>query len=182
MHLDNYPEETYSDERLQDAYLILHPDVLELYNITRTKYFEAYPRASNFSHLKYPIVDEHGLSYHDSEWYYMAQRFGDVATKEEISIGSQEKWGSKKVAYKYKGSMNNDPHDRIEFMRNAIREKFNGSKWRNEMLLDTWEREIIEFTYWWDDFFGICDKTRTWRNILGKLLMEYRDELLDRLS
>ena len=57
--------------------------------------------------------------------------------------------------------MNNDPNDRIKFMRNAIREKFNGSKWRNEMLLDTGKREIIEFTYWGDDFFGICDKTRT---------------------
>jgi hypothetical protein len=44
--------------------------------------------------------------------------------------------------------MNNDPNDRIEFMRNAIREKFNGSKWRNEMLLDTAGREIVEFTYW----------------------------------
>jgi predicted NAD-dependent protein-ADP-ribosyltransferase YbiA (DUF1768 family) len=78
--------------------------------------------------------------------------------------------------------MNDDPSDRIEFMRNAIREKFNGGKWRNEMLLETAGREIIEFTYWGDTFFGISHETRTGRNILGKLLMEYRDDLLAQIA
>jgi predicted NAD-dependent protein-ADP-ribosyltransferase YbiA (DUF1768 family) len=112
----------------------------------------------------------------------MAQRFESVDIKNRISRISTTKWQSKNEAYKYAEFMNNDENDRIEFMRNAIREKFNGSEWRNNMLLDTWEREIIEFTYWGDDFFGICNKTREWRNILGKLLMEYRDNLLAQLT
>lgn len=44
--------------------------------------------------------------------------------------------------------MNVDEEDRISFMRKAITEKYDGSKWRRQMLLDTAGREIIEFTYW----------------------------------
>ena len=182
MSLENYPVEQYSPDVIQESYLILHPQILERYDITLEEFYAAFPRWSNFSQLKYPIVDEYGIEYGDSEWYYMAQRFESVAIKKKISDVSKTKWQSKNEAYKYAEFMNNDDNDRIEFMRNAIREKFNGSKWRNQMLLDTGERNIIEFTYWGDDFFGICNKTRQWRNILGKLLMEYRDNLLDQLK
>jgi len=182
LNLDSYPVEHYPPERIQNAVLILHPQILERYEITQQEFHAAFPRASNFSQLKYPIVDEHGLEYWDSEWYYMAQRFDCLDIKMKISKISKTKWKSKSEAYKYEEFMNNDDNDRIEFMRNAIEKKFNGSKWRNEKLLETTGREIIEFTYWWDEFFGISHDTRTGRNILWKLLMEYRDTLLAQLK
>jgi hypothetical protein len=67
MSLKNYPEEHYSPEILQEAYLILHPHMLKRYNITLEELYDVFPRGSNFSQLKYPIVDEHGIEYGDSE-------------------------------------------------------------------------------------------------------------------
>lgn len=111
----------------------------------------------------------------------MAQRVDDMRVKKRISEDSKIRRQSKKTAYEFEKLLDTNPENRITFMRNAIREKFNGSKWRNEMLLETAGREIIEFTYWNDQFFGISHDTRTGRNILGKLLMEYRDDLLAEL-
>lgn len=176
--LSNYPLEHYSPKRIQESILILHPKVLERYKITLSEFHSTFERGSNFSQLKYPIVDEHWFKYYDSEWYYMAQRFYDINIKKAISEASQIKWESKKVAYEHYEDMNQNPEDRIEFMRKAIWEKHDRSTWRKWLLRDTWSREIIEFTYWWDDFFWICDNTRMGRNILGKLLMEYRNELV----
>jgi hypothetical protein len=41
--------------------------------------------------------------------------------------------------------------------------------------LATEDRKIIEYTYWWDTRFWIDQDTLRWKNILWKLLMEYRD-------
>jgi len=176
--LSHYPVEHYPPERIQEAQLILHPGILERYEITLEEFHWVFARGSNFSQLKYPIVDKHGLEYWDSEWYYMSQRFDDIEIKRAISIASQKKWQSKKAAYKYKDIMNHDENDRIAFMRKAIWEKHDRSTWRQWLLRDTWDREIIEFTFWNDQFFGISHDTRMGRNILGKLLMEYRDKVV----
>jgi predicted NAD-dependent protein-ADP-ribosyltransferase YbiA (DUF1768 family) len=60
-------------------------------------------------------------------------------------------------------------------MRNAIREKFDNNLELKQELLSTWDKEIIEYTYWGDVRFGINQDTLKWKNILWKLLMEYRD-------
>jgi predicted NAD-dependent protein-ADP-ribosyltransferase YbiA (DUF1768 family) len=64
---------------------------------------------------------------------------------------------------------------RIEFMRNAIREKFDNNPELKSELLATWDKKIIEYTYRWDIRFWIDQNTLKWKNILWKLLMEYRD-------
>lgn len=178
MHLlDSYPIEEYSPERIREAYLIIHPKVLERYEISRSNFYWVFERASNFSQLKYPIEDEYGNIFYDSEWYYMAQRFTDLKIKKQISLASRTKWNSKKVAYKYEKFMNIDDEDRIKFMRKSIQKKYDNSSWRQKMLLETWDREIIEFTYWGDEFFGISHDARIWRNILWKIHTQYREML-----
>ena len=172
----DYPLEEYSAERIQEAYLIIHPRVLERYNITRHEFYGVFERGSNFSQLKYPIEDVFWNVFYDSEWYYMAQRFDNPEIKKAIAAASKQKWKSKSEAYKYKEFMNIDAEDRIRFMRESIEKKYNGSSWRQWLLSETWKREIIEFTYWWDDFFWITNDSRTGRNILWKLHMEYRDK------
>jgi predicted NAD-dependent protein-ADP-ribosyltransferase YbiA (DUF1768 family) len=62
-------------------------------------------------------------------------------------------------------------------MRNAIREKFDNNPKLKEELLNTWNKLIIEYTYWRDVRFWIDQETLRWMNILGKLLMEYRDNI-----
>jgi len=78
----------------------------------------------------------------------MSQRTDNLKLKREISEASKVKGQSKKQAYKYHQLLNQNEQDRITFMRNAITQKYNGSKWRNTQLLETGDREIIEFTYW----------------------------------
>lgn len=179
--LSHYPIEEYTPDRIQNAFLIIHPKILERYEITLDEFHGVFERGSNFSQLKYPIVDEHGIFYHDSEGYYMAQRFDDLDVKRAISKASQIKGKSKAAAYEHFDDMEQDPEKRIAFMKRTIEKKYDGSKWRRQMLLDTAGREIIEFTYWWDEFFGISHDHRQGRNILGKLHMEYRDRLLEQL-
>ena len=175
--LTAYPTEEYTPERIQNAFLIIHPKVLERYKITHDEFHGVFERGSNFSQLKYPIEDEYGNIFHDSEWYYMAQRFTDLEIKVQIALASKIKWNSKKTAYKYKEFMNINDEDRIEFMRESIQKKYNNSSWRKEVLLETWNREIIEFTYWGDEFFWISHDDRLWRNILWKIHTEYRESL-----
>ena len=67
-----------------------------------------------------------------------------------------------------------DENKRLEFMRISIKQKFDNNLDIKELLLNTNE-EIIEKNYWNDLFFGVDDKTLKGANILGKLLMEYRD-------
>lgn len=173
----SYPLETYSPERIKEAFLIIHQKVLERYWITREEFFWVFERGSNFSQLKYPIEDEFWNIFHDSEGYYMAQRFDDPEIKKAIAQASTTKWLSKKVAYKYKEIMNHNEEDRVRFMRESIKKKYDGSSWRRWLLQETGTREIIEFTYWEDRFFWIHNSDRTGRNILWKLHMEYRDSL-----
>lgn len=172
---ENYPIEIYTPEQIQEAVLILHPKIIERYEITHEEFHSVFTQGSNFSHLKYPIEDEYWNMYEDSEGYYMAQRFDSLKIKQAIAAASRIKWLSKKVAYQYREHMNVNDGDRIEFMRNSIQKKFDNSAWRRKILEDTWTRNIIEFTYWNDQFFWISHDTRTGRNILWKVLMEYRD-------
>lgn len=171
----SYPLESYSQERIREAYLIIHPQVLERYTITRKDFFWVFESGSNFSQLKYPISDNSWNIFYDSEGYYMAERFEDIEIKKAIAKGSKIKWHSKKVAYRYREIINQNDEDRIKFMREAIKKKYDGSIWRRWLLQETGTREIIELTYWGDRFFGIDSTDRTGRNILGKLHMQYRD-------
>ena len=52
-----------------------------------------------------------------------------------------------------------DEGKRIEFMRNAIREKFDNNPELKAELLETGDKEIIEYTYWGDIRFGINQNT-----------------------
>jgi len=45
-----------------------------------------------------------------------------------------------------------------------------------ELLKNTENRQIIEWTWWNDQCWGMFDKTGTGCNALGKLLMKLRDK------
>ena len=170
-----YEEDNYSDIRLWSASLIVHPKVIDRYNITKEYCKSILVVGSNMFPLNFPIIDEHGISYKFSESYYLAQRFECLDIKEEIAAWRSWKQ-AKETAYLYQDRMDTWDENRVIYMRNAIKNKFDNNPDLRAQLMNTGEREIIELTYWWDIFFGIDDKSRKGKNILWKLLMEYRSK------
>lgn len=128
---------------------------------------------SNLWQLVSPIVVD-DMQFWNSEGYYMAQRVPDLFTKKLIAKDSKISGSESRKARK-RYPMDQDEIRRIGYMRNAIKRKFDSNPDLKLKLLDINE-EIIEKNYWHDTFFGVDDKTLKGANILGKLLMEYRDQ------
>jgi len=64
---------------------------------------------------------------------------------------------------------------KIAVMRDLLRLKFSVGTELAEWLCNTGDAELIEGNYWGDTFWGVCEGEG--ENMLGKLLMEIRDEL-----
>lgn len=165
----------YTKDELKNAAVILHPSSIEKYWIWPQDVGAIFEQGSNFTRLKNPITDSEWNQYWDSEAFYMAQRFSDKTIRKMIALCSTEKHFSKKAAYILQEQMDTDPEKRVQYMRNALREKFLNNPGLAQKLKKTWTRDIIEFTYWWDVFFGISHNTMEGANILGKLLVETRE-------
>lgn len=132
------------------------------------KYFEF----SNFSF--HPIVIA-GKKFLTNEHYFQSVKFGDVAYREEIRLAETprkaKELGSSR---KYKIVPNWD-EERIAVMKTCVRAKFTQHKELKEMLLSTGVKILVEDSPR-DDFWG-CGKHRNGKNMLGKILMEIRDEI-----
>jgi len=169
-----FNEENFEKSDILDAALIIHPKAKQI-NLTRDELSQTFifENGSNLTPLKNPIIDEYGNEYRCSEWYYMAQRIDDLWAKKVIAFLSTWYWLAMKARKLY--DLDQDEERRVEFMRNAIREKFDNNPELKDELLATWDRNIIEYTFWNDVCFWINQDTLKWKNILWKLLMEYRD-------
>lgn len=66
---------------------------------------------------------------------------------------------------------------RVDVMRECISQKFENPSLK-EKLLSTGNIHIQEGNMWNDKFWGVCLKTNKGQNILGKLIMEKRTQLL----
>lgn len=162
----------YSKEEIKKASIIMHPNS-KGYNITADNLYMVFEEGSNFTQLWVPICDDFGNDFWDSEWYYMAERTNSFETKKIISFISTWHGLSTKARKLYK--LDQDKIRRINIMRSAIYKKFDNNSDLRQILLDTGDSEIIEYTYWNDILFWINQDTLEWCNVLWKLLMEYRD-------
>ena len=167
-------EEQFTKWEILEAALVTHPRSKQI-NLTKGELSQAliFENGSNLTLLKNPIIDEYGNEFWCSEWYYMAQRVENLWAKKIIAFLSTWYWLAMKARQLY--DLEQDEEKRVEFMRNAIREKFDSNPELKKELLGTWDKKIIEYTYWGDVRFGIDQDTLKWKNILWKLLMEYRD-------
>ena len=167
-------EESFSKEEILDAALVTHIKA-KACNLTKEDLEKVliFENGSNLTLLEIPIIDEYWNEYWCSEWYYMAQRVNSLAAKKIISFLSSGYGLAMKARILYDLEQNEEK--RIDFMRNAIREKFDRNPELKNELKRTWNKTIIEYTYWKDTRFWIDQETLKWMNILGKLLMEYRD-------
>lgn len=164
----------YAPNEIQDSAIIMHP-TLAAYNITTDQIAMLFEEWSNFTQLTTPIYDEYWNEFRDSEWYYMAARTTDIEIKKMISFLSIWHWLAKKSSKLFE--LDNNSDNRIMYMRDAIKKKFDSNPDLKQKLIDTWDLQIIEYTYRWDRFFGIDQSDLIWSNILWKLLMEYRDSI-----
>ena len=167
-------EEQFTKWEILDAALIVHPRQKQV-NLTKEELGNILicEHLSNLTPLKNPIIDEYWNEYWCSEWRYMSQRTDNLDLKEMIAFLSTWFWLAMKARELY--NLEQDEVKRIEYMRNAIREKFDNNPELKAELLATWDKMIIEYTYRWDTRFWIDQNTLKWKNILWKLLMEYRD-------
>lgn len=164
----------YSEAEIEDAVLILNawPQTMHLYNITRDK---SYKELSNFHTLETPIFDEYWNEFRDSEWYYMAGRAEDKKIKKIISLMSGYHGLARNSRKYFQQYLSQDEVLRANVMREAIYKKFDNNPYLQDILRTTFGKAIIEYTYWEDTLFGIEQKQRLWRNVLWKLITEYRD-------
>ena len=71
---------------------------------------------------------------------------------------------------------------RIDVMRDCLRSKFYRDETLKKKLIDTYNEELIEGNTWHDNFWGDCScpkcSNKPGKNMLGKLLMELRDDVM----
>lgn len=160
----------YSLEEIKNSALIVHPSVISKYKLKIWDILYVFEEWSNFTQLENPIYDEVWNEFWDSEWYYMSRRIADPEIRKMIAFSSL--WHSISKRYAKLHELSNDDNIRIESMREAIRLKFENNPKLRQKLLETWKLQIIEYTFWWDDYFWVYSESLLWRNVLWKLLME----------
>lgn len=119
-----------------------------------------------------------GKKYASVEHAYQAMKSVDPIEQEEIrnavSAGQAKKLGKRVKIQDHWNDI------KAGIMLELLRLKFQNPFLRHQLLL-TGDAIIIEGNTWHDQFFGICkcDKCgNTGQNVLGKLLMQVRDEVL----
>jgi len=132
---------------------------------------------SNFEPV--PILFE-GLKFPSVEHAYVASKSLDMSFRRDIALMKPDEAGlAKKWGRNAKLRPNWDTR-KIIFMRNFLEQKFNVYFFQ-EKLLSTKDRELIEGNFWHDNFWGSCGcpkcKDIKGVNMLGKLLMEIREEI-----
>ena len=127
---------------------------------------------SNFSN--HPIVID-GLVYPTNEHYFQSSKFINKEYAERIRLAKTPADAKRLgTSRKYKIHPDWDTR-RIDVMRTAIRAKFTQHEDLKQLLLSTGNSILVEDSP--HDYFWGCGKLKTGKNMLGKLLMELREEL-----
>ena len=129
-----------------------------------------------------------GIEYTHSEGAFQAQKTFDKTLREKIAKLSASE--SKKACGKYglrvdgvliKINLRPDWEVRKSaIMKDIVYEKFNQNEDLKRKLLETGNALLIEGNHWHDNCWGNCScdrcKSVEGRNLLGKILMEVREE------
>jgi ribA/ribD-fused uncharacterized protein len=123
---------------------------------------------SNF----YPCnVEFEGRTYPSTENAYQAAKTPDVYTRNEfvaMSASQAKKFGRRiRIRSDWESV-------KVGIMLDLLRKKFARGAIRDQ-LIATGDAELIEGNHWGDRFWGVCNGVG--ENMLGKLLMQVREEL-----
>lgn len=127
---------------------------------------------SNFSRHKLFLKDK---SWKTSEHYFQAQKFVGTSHEEELRLADSPMEVAKMGRDRKRPLRKDWETAKDDIMREALKAKFTQNKDLKKILLETDDAELVEHTandnYWGDGGNG------SGKNMLGKLLMELREEL-----
>jgi ribA/ribD-fused uncharacterized protein len=115
-----------------------------------------------------------GITYPSAEHAFQAHKSTDNDVRRECSLlptpGAAKRFGQRTIVLrpKWEGI-------KVDVMRRILRVKFKNAVLRRE-LIDTYPAKLVEGNTWGDRFWGVCNGVG--QNMMGKLLMEIRDELV----
>lgn len=127
---------------------------------------------SNFSRHHIFLKDK---IWKTSEHYFQAQKFAGTKHEEELRLADSPMEVAKMGRDRKRPLRRDWEEVKDNIMREALRAKFTQNKDLKKILLETGDAELVEHTandnYWGDGGDG------SGKNMLGKLLMEFREEL-----
>ena len=132
---------------------------------------DEYRWLSNFA----PVEIEHeGRTFPSLEHAYQAAKSTDPTWKDYCASGVSSgnvKRKSKNIIYRPDWE-----EVKVGVMRILVTKKFSVEPYKTQ-LIETGDLEIIEGNTWGDTFWGVDVRTGEGMNILGKMMMEVRNEL-----
>ena len=148
------------------------PDVINFYRVS-----EDFGCFSNFA--PYPIQVD-GKQWPTSEHYFQAQKFEDHEHQEAIRKTKSPMIAARMGRDRKKPLRRDWESVKVEIMRKAVRAKFTQHEDICRILLATGDAQIVERTendsYWGDGGDGSGE------NMLGRILMEIRDQLRNEVA
>lgn len=164
----------------QHANIIINEEILSIYQpcendiIVFYEKFDKYGEFSNFSNYSYELDN---YMWKTSEHYYQAQKFNQNPEIFHKIREAKTPINAKNIAHENRYYYDNSwEKNKIQFMYNAISEKFAQNPELENILLHTNNAYLIEDSpddeYWGNGLSG------EGKNLLGKTLMYLRDELI----
>lgn len=133
---------------------------------------DQYGAFSNFSRHPFELD---GLIWPTSEHYFQAQKFEDDEYRERIR-STPSPMIAARLGRSRKVPIRSDWEERKdEFMYRAVLAKFQAHSDLKQLLSSTGQEEIIEKTT--RDYYWGCGANGTGKNMLGRILMQVREEL-----
>lgn len=126
-----------------------------------------------FSNMIASPIEIGGITYRSVENYFQSQKTEDKEI--HLAMSQIDPHFSKKVGRELDLRKGWDDM-KYEVMKTALRVKFNKPEWKEKLLL-TGTDTIIEWNNWNDKVWGVSIFDCEGKNLLGKALMEIRDEL-----
>ena len=128
---------------------------------------------SNFEPVK---IEYKGITYPSVEAAYMSAKSTDAEWKNFCTDPQNSPGKIKRKSKALKKMIENWDSEKLIVMRECVTIKFKKEPFRTK-LLQTGTAYIQEGNRWGDKFWGVCLKTNSGRNELGKMIMEIRKEL-----
>ncbi|MDE6089848.1 MAG: NADAR family protein [Duncaniella sp.] len=133
----------------------------------------------------YPVVIEYkGMKYYgvDNLYHYLLffQHPGVQSKIMKKSKGICANYQAKKISEDNKELIKGiTDSQKVNLLKKCMRLKYEQSQHCKDYLLSTENKQLIEFAYWGDTFWGCTLKNGEYvgENNCGKILMELRDEL-----
>lgn len=145
-------------------------DTINFYSVS-----DDYGEFSNFA--AYPIELD-GQRWPTSEHYFQAQKFENKSHQKEIRTTKSPMVAARLGRDRKKKLRRDWESVKVDIMRKAVTAKFSQHDDLRQLLLSTGDAKLVEHTtndaYWGDGGDG------SGRNMLGRILMEVRQQLSDR--